>query len=410
MIGKRSLCAGLSALMLTGLLAGCGESGPAQATPDPGDIAYQTAGISRDTVLFTVDGSEVTADEYLFWLQNIISEAGNYGQLPEGDDWTTAEIEGTPAAEYLKTQALDTSKLYTVVSNQAAKEGVTLSEEERSAAQTQLEQLESQIGLYYPGMTLQDWLDSQCISKETFERLNSVSTLAQSLQDTLAENGTLEITDADLDSLVTELMGETYKVKHILLAFPEKEADNQVTDEEKAALKAEADTLLAQIRAAEDPYAEFDRVMNERSEDGRDENGELAAPDGYVAYAGQMVPEFEEASLALEPGAFSEPVETTYGYHLILRLEMTDEDRQELREMVRPYQINMLMTELNETWMDEAVVETTQAYQDLDPKAFYDKLTQLNEAREAERAAANPTPTPSPELEADDPAATGAVG
>lgn len=103
-------------------------------------------------------------------------------------------------------------------------------------------------------------------------------------------------------------------------------------------------------------------------------------------------------------------METTYGYHLILRLEMTDEDRQELREMVRPYQINLRMTELNERWMDEAVVETTQAYQDLDPKAFYDKLTQLNEAREAERAAANATPTPSPEIQADDPAASGAVG
>ena len=101
----------------------------------------------------------------------------------------------------------------------------------------------------------------------------------------------------------------------------------------------------------------------------------LNAPDGYLAYSGQMVAPFEEASLALEPGAFSEPVETTYGYHLILRLEMTDEDRQELREMVRPYQINLRMTELNERWMDEAVVETTQAYQALDPKAFYDKLT-----------------------------------
>ena len=150
--------------------------------------------------------------------------------------------------------------------------------------------------------------------------------------------------------------------------------------------------------------------MNERSEDGRDADGNLNAPDGYLAYSGQMVPPFEEASLALEPGAFSEPVETTYGYHLILRLEMTDEDRQELREMVRPYQINLRMTELNERWMDEAVVETTQAYQDLDPKAFYDKLTQLNEAREAERAAANATPTPSPEIQADDPAASGAVG
>ena len=387
MIGKKFLCAGLSALLLTGLLAGCGA--PAEPVSDSSDIAFQTAGITRDTVLLTIDGTEVTADEYLFWLQSIISEASGNSQLPEGEDWTTAEIDGVPAVEYLKTQALETSKVFTVIANQAAKEDVTLSQEDQDSLQAQLDQFEAQLPLYYPGMTLQDWLDGQCVSLETFQRLNGVQLLAQNLQDALVEDGALSITDEDLDGLVTELMGETYKVKHILLAFPEKEADNQVTDEEKAAVKAEADTLLAQIRAAD---------------------GNLTAPDGYLAYSGQMVAPFEEASLALEPGAFSEPVETTYGYHLILRLEMTDEDRQELREMVRPYQINLRMTELNERWMDEAVVETTQAYQDLDPKAFYDKLTQLNEAREAERAAANATPTPSPEIQADDPAASGAVG
>ncbi len=408
MIGKKFLCAGLSALLLTGLLAGCGA--PAEPVSDSSDIAFQTAGITRDTVLLTIDGTEVTADEYLFWLQSIISEASGNSQLPEGEDWTTAEIDGVPAVEYLKTQALETSKVFTVIANQAAKEDVTLSQEDQDSLQAQLDQFEAQLPLYYPGMTLQDWLDGQCVSLETFQRLNGIQLLAQNLQDALVEYGALSITDEDLDGLVTELMGETYKVKHILLAFPEKEADNQVTDEEKAAVKAEADTLLAQIRAAGDPYAEFDQVMNERSEDGRDADGNLNAPDGYLAYSGQMVPPFEEASLALEPGAFSEPVETTYGYHLILRLEMTDEDRQELREMVRPYQVNLRMTELNERWMDEAVVETTQAYQDLDPKAFYDKLTQLNEAREAERAAANATPTPSPEIQADDPAASGAVG
>ena len=390
MIGKKFLCAGLSALLLTGLLAGCGA--PAEPVSDSSDIAFQTAGITRDTVLLTIDGTEVTADEYLFWLQSIISEASGNSQLPEGEDWTTAEIDGVPAVEYLKTQALETSKVFTVIANQAAKEDVTLSQEDQDSLQAQLDQFEAQLPLYYPGMTLQDWLDGQCVSLETFQRLNGVQLLAQNLQDALVEYGALSITDEDLDGLVTELMGETYKVKHILLAFPEKEADNQVTDEEKAAVKAEADTLLAQIRAAGDA------------------DGNLNAPDGYLAYSGQMVAPFEEASLALEPGAFSEPVETTYGYHLILRLEMTDEDRQELREMVRPYQINLRMTELNERWMDEAVVETTQAYQDLDPKAFYDKLTQLNEAREAERAAANATPTPSPEIQADDPAASGAVG
>ncbi len=393
MNGKKLLCFGAAAALLASLLAGCDGTAQPQPTPAPDDVAYQTAGISRDTVLFTVDGTDVIADEYLFWLLNSIGEARDSGRL-DGEDGWPEEIEGVPTAEYLKTQALETSKLYTVVSNHAAAEGVTLSEEDEASNQSQLDQLEQQISAYYNGMSLQDWLDAQCITKDAFLRLNNVSFLAQNLEQALAERGDLSVSDEELDRLADELTG-CYKVKHILLAFPKsgdsaaqgEDGSTGPTDEEKAALKEEADTLLAQIRGAEDPYAEFDRIMNERSEDSRDADGNLAAPDGYLAYGGQMVSEFEAGALALSPGGFSEPIETVYGYHIIQRLEISPEERQELREMVRPYQLNTLMMELNQQWVDAAEVVTTQAYADLDPKAFYDKLTALNEAREADRAA-----------------------
>ena len=58
--------------------------------------------------------------------------------------------------------------------------------------------------------------------------------------------------------------------------------------------------------------------MNEKSED----TGLAVFTDGYVFGTGEMVAEFETAAFALEPYALSEIVETSYGYHLLLRLPM----------------------------------------------------------------------------------------
>lgn len=49
-----------------------------------------------------------------------------------------------------------------------------------------------------------------------------------------------------------------------------------------------------------------------------------------------MVPQFESAAKAQAVGEISEPVETAYGYHIILRQDFTDEERQQLRTAGRP--------------------------------------------------------------------------
>jgi peptidyl-prolyl cis-trans isomerase D len=98
---------------------------------------------------------------------------------------------------------------------------------------------------------------------------------------------------------------EQVKARHILVRV---EAD--AGDEDRAAAKAEADALLARIRAGED----FATLAKEHSDDSG-----TSARGGELGWAGRgrMFPEFDEAAFTLEPGSVSEVVQSTFGYHLI---------------------------------------------------------------------------------------------
>ena len=59
--------------------------------------------------------------------------------------------------------------------------------------------------------------------------------------------------------------------------------------------------------------------MNAESED----PGLSYYPDGYVFGPGEMMEEFENGAAALKDYEVSDPVETSAGYHVILRLPLT---------------------------------------------------------------------------------------
>lgn len=412
---KKILCAGLSGALLLGA-AGCSNAEPTP-TPAADDIAYQAAGIPRDTVLFTVDGREVTADQYLYWLLTSISEAKNAGYLADDAAWEE-EIDGQPTADYLKNNALEISKLYAAVANHADQAGVTVTEDQRAEAEDQLEQMGAFYEAYY-GLTTQEWLDQQCITRESYLNLNDAYYQVQNLQAAMTESGELTPTDEDIQTMV-DSQG-IYSCKHILLAFPEHEDGSDPTDEEKAAVKAEADQLYNQLTTAADPLAAFDEAMNERSDDARDATtGELYKPEGYTFLASgylvdgttSLVSEFVTAGAELEMDQISQPVETDYGYHILLRQSA---DNQDTRDAYPAYAMNQLLDQ----WTTEAQVETTQAFQALDPKGFYDYMmdmveqwAQQKQAEAEAEASASPaaeTETASPETETPAPTATPAA-
>ncbi|MEX1081433.1 MAG: SurA N-terminal domain-containing protein [Halofilum sp. (in: g-proteobacteria)] len=120
------------------------------------------------------------------------------------------------------------------------------------------------------------------------------------------------------DQESTEESGER-QAAHVLFEVPD-----GASDEEVEAAREEAQRLRERIVDGE---ADFATMAREHSDDpgSADQGGDL----GFVG-RDSMVPPFQEALFSLEDeGAISEPVRTSFGFHLIKLIEVRGEDESE---------------------------------------------------------------------------------
>ena len=109
------------------------------------------------------------------------------------------------------------------------------------------------------------------------------------------------------------------RAKHILIST---ETDENATDEEKEAKDNEAKEKAENIIKELKDGAKFDDLAKKYSDDksNKDNGGDL----GYFN-TGDMVKEFETAAYALDKDQYTtEPVKTTYGYHIIYKVDQKE--------------------------------------------------------------------------------------
>ena len=285
------------------------EPSPSEETPDGSDnygIDYDAAfaAFAPDTVMISAGDYAVTWDELFFNIRsNIDGVIQNFGEI---DDWSEIVYDGMSFADLILNYASENAMMYKTVSFGADQVGAALSPEDIDSMKEEYETAIEQYG-GEEGFLKEVWEQNSISSLELYNYLSSTRYLVNAIFNLLyGENGEM-VTDEDVAAFTA---ADGYLMaKHILRMRPEEGEDTALVEIEE---------ILEQLDSydGEDFEAFFDELMYEYTDDG---DGLMWFPNGYLFQYGDMVQEFYDACIALEVGAYSGIVETSYGYHILYR-------------------------------------------------------------------------------------------
>lgn len=306
-----------------------------------------------DTVVATVNGTEVTWKLCYYLIGSMTSQFIRYTMaIP---DFTTDTGDGTTLQEAMREALEARMKYYTVPAAEADKRG--LAETVDAEVETQWNSIVEQYG----GVdALMEAMESAYLDEPTYRLLlRSNAAFNAIMEDTYGANGE-KLSEADVLAWAND--NNYVRCKHILF-LTKNDDGTDMTDEEKAEVRKEAETTLKELRALESDretmMARFDERMAEA-----DDPGMTNFPDGYIFTDDQMVQEFEDGARALADYEISDIVESSYGYHIILRLPL-DPDGKTLSQdsgtgdymTLRADAANELFNNMLIDWINNAEVE-----------------------------------------------------
>lgn len=326
---KKQICKAVSLAACLGIavsLAGC------SAAADP----------KADGAFVSVGGTPVSYDEFRYYF---LSTKDMMSQSSDRDSSATN---------------LDLPSLLTQVESNlqndhgldawASSVGVELTDEDKAELDSYTEYMVQMAG---GEDAFADWLGGIYCTPDLYRSLNE----KQILQQKALEKW---FNDNYAQSVVDSFEGNTdyVHVQHVLIAF-----EDTAEGADHSAELATANEVYQKAVAGED----FESLIEEYNED----PGQANDMHGYMFTADDSyVQEFKDASFALEEGGISEPVETSYGYHIIKRLPIDMDYVRENAMNLAPEDVLTQAQEALQADLDSRIAEMTITQGDC-----YDKLT-----------------------------------
>lgn len=312
---KKTIAMLLAAVMLCGCLAGCG-------------------GTKDDTVM-TVNGTEISYDEYMTWLGSAVSDIKSIYSTYSGTDvdWDgnfLFDASITNAEWCIKHANENLTKLHSVESK--AKElGVTVTDEQKEALEDEFEELRN---TYATGddadASFSSFLASYNYTEDSFRTQRNLNYLYYNVFAELYGEQGEKLDEAKVLDYAEK--NDYVTSAHILIKTTKDVTDDdgkttteELSEAEKAEKLAQAQELADELKAITDNekrWERFKELMDEYSED----PGKESFPNGYCFTTNTMVEIYDTTSRELAEYEVSDPVESTHGYHVIMRLPMTSSD------------------------------------------------------------------------------------
>lgn len=308
----------LATVLTVSALVGCGKKEDKNAA----------GGSEKDTskVIATYEGGDITENEFDREQRIVLALQPQMEQFLAMDDFRDYLVKQVITYEYLETKADDKAK-----------------ESGKKKAEEQFAAMKESMG----EDQFKSMLDAQELTEDEFKNyMVRIYTVMEAEQAKVTDEDVTKEFEATKEDYITA------SVRHILIGFTDKEGNERSKED---ALK-----LANEVKGKLDAGEDFATLVKEYSSDGETniQNGGLYA-DTPIS---NWVEEFKEKAATLPLNTISEPVETTYGYH-IMRVEARTEKAfadltQEEKDMLKMSLASQKLDEFMAGELEEKIIKS----------------------------------------------------
>ncbi|MBO5495987.1 MAG: peptidylprolyl isomerase [Oscillospiraceae bacterium] len=324
----------------------------------------------EDETVLTMAGETARWKEYFDLLrstgldiESYFEQMGAYYGVAADWEGSVGDGTGQTFAQYAVSEAREYLESILTVRAFARENGVELDQEELKS----LEPEQVSQAFLSEGQTLEDFYrileDEAHMSFDTYRDMREASLLYGKTVEKLYGAGGEKLPEEDAVAWLEEQ--GFLAAHHILLMTIDPNTGAALEESEIQAKREKAGEIAAQLQAIEDQEELLKRFVELKDENCED-TGKTVYPDGYTFQPGTMVQGFEDAVKSLAEYAVSDPVETAYGYHVIMRLP--------LRGDAPLTTLTGAATTAREELVSKQITEALDAFQSAHPAEYADGI------------------------------------